>query len=78
MDAQRRTEDPFAYLDDCYHEHLHRSRRAQSELAAAATDEQRAAARAALEVADRRKREILNALASLEDSLVAQLCESTE
>jgi hypothetical protein len=78
MDAERRAKDPFADLDDCYHEHLRRARRAQAELVAAATDEQRAAARAALEAADRRKREILTALARLEDSLVAQLCESTE
>jgi hypothetical protein len=69
--------DPIAYLDDCYHEQLRRARRAQAELAAAATDEQCAAARATLEDAERRKREILSDLVSFEDSLVAELCEST-
>ncbi len=71
MMAARPTKDAMSYFDYCYHEELRRSRRAQAELAAAATGEQRAAALAALEAAERRKREVLNEASSFEESLVA-------
>jgi hypothetical protein len=77
MDAPRQIEDPLAYLDDLYHEQFRRARRAQAQLVAAATDAQRAAARATLADAERRKREILNDIARFEDALIEELCEST-
>jgi hypothetical protein len=68
MDAAR-TKDAMSYFDYCYHEQHRRACRAQAELAAASTGEQRAVALAALETAERRKGEILNEASSFEEFL---------